>query len=492
MTDDVADKVSNQASAYPLPAGARAPIEPRRVLLITSVATFVAFLDMSVVNVAFSDIFESFPGTALPTLSWVVSGYAVFFAAVLTPVGRYADVFGRKAVFLWSLLAFTIASALCTAAPTVEFLIGARFLQGLAAGGMIPAALGLVLGAYPPERRVTAVAAWAAASSAAAAFGPALGGLLVWAWDWRAVFLINVPVGLVAFVVGRTWLPEIKPEVRERPDPVGAILIALGVGAVVVGLTQGGEWGWLSAGFIVTTVGGLVLLAAGILRSMRQRVPVFEVHLWADRKFAAASAVSFLFGIAMFAWLLACPLYTIVVWKYSIWEAGLANSPGAFTAAIGAGVVGKSKHPDIQRLATIAGAVLFGISGVLFALLLHEQSRFLAVWLPVGLLSGLAIGLLMTAVSSAAATSVPQEKFASGYGMSMTARQMGGGLGIAAFAAITTTITTGWLDGLHAVFWFAAAAMVPVVLAALPMTGSPAAPVAANGAAPRMPAPGAP
>lgn len=129
MTDDVADKVSTQASAYPLPAGARAPIEPRRVLLITSVATFVAFLDMSVVNVAFSDIFESFPGTALPTLSWVVSGYAVFFAAVLTPVGRYADVFGRKAVFLWSLLAFTIASALCTAAPTVEFLIGARFCR---------------------------------------------------------------------------------------------------------------------------------------------------------------------------------------------------------------------------------------------------------------------------------------------------------------------------------------------------------------------------
>ncbi|WP_024804001.1 DHA2 family efflux MFS transporter permease subunit [Nocardia sp. BMG51109] len=474
MTDDIAGRIPVRFPAGHVPTASGPAIEPRRVLLLTSVATFVAFLDMSVVNVAFSDIAAGFPGTALPTLSWVVSGYAVFFAAVLTPVGRYADVFGRKAVFLWSLLAFTVASALCAAAPGIEFLIAARCLQGAAAGGMIPAALGLVLGAYPPERRMAAVAAWAAVSSAAAAFGPALGGLLVWAWDWRAVFLINVPVGVFALAAGRSWLPKLAPDLRVRPDPVGAALIALGVGAIVVGLTQGGEWGWAGAGFLVTSIGGAVLLAAGIGRSMRHRAPTFEVHLWADRKFAAAGAVSFLFGIAMFAWLLACPLWTIVVWKYSIWEAGLANSPGAFTAAVGAGIVGRSKNPDIQRIATVAGAVLFGVSGVLFALLLHEQPRFLAVWLPVGLLSGLAIGLLMTAVSSAAATAVPPEKFASGYGMSMTARQMGGGLGIAAFAAITTTVTTGWLDGLHAVFWFAAAAMIPVVLAALPMTGGPA------------------
>ncbi|WP_216897301.1 DHA2 family efflux MFS transporter permease subunit [Nocardia alni] len=451
--------------------GTRPATEPRRVLLITSVATFVAFLDMSVVNVAFTNMYQSFPHSSLSTLSWVVSIYAVFFAAVLTPVGRYADVFGRKAVFLWALLGFTVASALCTIAPSIGFLIAARALQGVAAGAMIPAALGLVLGAYPLERRVQAVAVWAAVSSAAAAFGPSLGGLLVWAWDWRAVFLINVPVGLIAFALGWPWVPEIKAQIRNRPDPLGAAAIAIGVGAFVIGLTQGSDWGWGSAAFLCTVIGGAVLVVLGILRSLRQEVPVFEVKLWANRKFASASAVQFLFGIAMFAWLLACPIWTMVVWKYSVWEAGLANSPGAFTAAIGAGIVGRSKHPDIQRLATIAGAVLFGVSGVLFAALLHAQPRFLAVWLPVGLLSGLAIGLLMTAVSSAAAVSLPQDKFASGYGMSMTARQMGGGLGIAAFAAVTTSVTTGWLNGLHAVFWFAAAMMVPVVVAALPMTG---------------------
>ncbi|MEV0292102.1 DHA2 family efflux MFS transporter permease subunit [Nocardia sp. NPDC050710] len=448
-------------------------VEPKRVLLVTAVATFVAFLDMSVVNVAFPDMATSFEETNLATLSWVVSGYGLFFAAVLTPVGRYADVFGRRTVFLWSLLGFTIASALCTFAPTVEFLIGARALQGIAAGGMIPAALGLVLGAFPAERRIGAVAAWAAASSAAAAFGPALGGFLVWAWDWRAVFLINVPIGLLAFALGRSWLPEIKLPVRQRPDPVGAVLVAVGVGGIVVGLTQGNEWGWTSVGFLGSTIGGIVLLAVGIGRSVRHPVPTFEVGLWKDRKFASASAVSFFFSLVMFAWLLACPLYTIVVWDYSIWLAGLVNSPGAFTAAIGAAIVGKSKNPDIQRIATIVGVAIFSLSAILFAVLLGEESRFWAVWLPVGLLSGFSIGLVMTAVASAAATSVPPEKFASGYGMSLTARQMGGALGIAAFAAVTGTVTTGWVDGLHAVFWFSAIAAIPAALTALLMT-SPA------------------
>lgn len=453
-------------------------VEPRRVLLITALATFVAFLDMSVVNVAFRSIAEDFSDTSLSTLSWVVSGYAVFFAAVLTPVGRYADLIGRKTVFLWSLLGFTVASALCAAAPTIEVLIGARALQGMAAGGMIPAALGLVLGAYPPEKRVAAVAAWAGAASVSAAFGPAVGGFLVSAFDWPAIFLINVPVGIFALIAGRAWLPEIKVPSSVRPDPIGAVLVAVGVGAAVVGLTQGGEWGWTSPAFLGCTIGGLALLALGILRSMRTPVPTFEVDLWRNRTFASASAVSFLFGIVMFAWLLATPLWTLLIWDYSVWETGLANTPGAFTAAVGAAIVGKSKHPDIARLATIAGTICFGVSAVLFALLLDGTPRFWTVWFPVGLLLGLGIGLVMTAVSSAAATSVPEEKFASGYGMSTTARQMGGGLGVAAFAAITTSVTTGWLDGLQAVFWFSAIGCIPVVLAALPMGPTVSTPIA--------------
>lgn len=444
---------------------------PRRVLAVTALASFIAFLDVSVVNVAFPDMHSKFPSVSLSTLSWVVSGYAVFFAAVLTPVGRYADVFGRKAVFAWSMLGFTLMSALCAFAPNMDVLITARCLQGLAAGGLIPAGLGLVLAVYPPEGRVAAVAAWATAGSAAAALGPVLGGLLVWAYDWRAVFLINVPVGVVALLMTRGSVPEVRPGVGARPDPVGAILVGIGVGGVVVALTRGSEWGWTGTSFLVTIAVGALLLAAGLLRAVTHREPALEIGLWKDRKFAAASVVQFFFGVGMFAWLLACPLYCIAVWHYSVWLAGLVNSPGAITAAVGAAVVGRSKHPDIQRIATVLGCVCFAVSGVLFALFLHETPRFWTVWLPVGLLLGLGIGLVLTATASAAATSVPQPKFASGYGMGLTARQVGAGLGVAAFAAITAAVHSGIVDGIHDVFWFCALAMVPAALAALPMTG---------------------
>jgi hypothetical protein len=146
-------------------------------------------------------------------------------------------------------------------------------------------------------------------------------------------------------------------------------------------LTQGSSWGWTSVGFLGTALGGVVVLATGFRRSFGHPVPALETDLWKDRKFAAASAVSFFFGVGMFAWLLACPLYAIVVWHYSVWEAGLVNSPGAITAGLGAAVVGRSKHPDIQRIATLIGCALFAISAVLFATLLHEKSRFWTVWL---------------------------------------------------------------------------------------------------------------
>jgi EmrB/QacA subfamily drug resistance transporter len=407
-----------------------------RVLAVASLTSFVAFLDMSVVNVAFPNMAASFPTTSLSTLSWVISGYAVLFAAALAPAGRYADILGRRAVFGWSLLGFTVFSALCAAAPDIGVLMVARALQGLAAGGMIPAALGLVLGSTPPERRVGAVAAWTAAGSAAAAAGPALGGLLVWADNWRAVFVINVPIGLVALVLCRRWVPELTMPASRRPDSLGAALVGLGVAGVAVGLTQGSDWGWTSAGFLASAVGGLAVLGAGIVRSRAHAEPALEIALWANRKFAAAGGVSFFFGAAMYASLLAAPVFAMLVWHYRVWAAGLAATPGAFTAALGAAVVGRAKHPDIARMAAVAGCLLFAVSGVLLATLLTTTPRFLAIWLPVGLLNGFAVGLVLTAVSGAAATSLPPDKFASGYGMTVTARQVGGGFGIAAFAAL--------------------------------------------------------
>jgi EmrB/QacA subfamily drug resistance transporter len=440
------------------------------VLAVTSAATFVAFLDMSVVNVAFPNMRASFPAASLATLSWVLSGYAVVFAAALAGAGRYADRIGRRAIFLWSLSVFTVASGLCAAAPTAQTLIAARALQGLGAAGMIPSGLGLVLAAYPPARRMAAVAGWAGVGSAAAAIGPALGGLLVSASDWRAVFIINLPVGVAAAAAGRRWLPETRNPEAARPDLAGTVLIGLGVAAVTVGLTQASTLGWTSALVLTALLAGPAAAAAGLFRSARHPAPALEITLWRSRGFAAGGVASLFFGTAMYAWMLCGPLFVITIWHYSVLKAGLANTPGAVTAAVGAAIVGRSRHPAITRIATVAGSLLFSCTCIIFALTLTTRPRFLAVWLPAGLAGGLAIGLVLTAVSGAAATALPPQKFPSGFGALLTARQLGGGFGVAAFAAIISATHTGLLDGLHAVFIFCAIAAIPAAAAGLALS----------------------
>src|SRR3954447_26039543 len=170
-----------------MPNEAATGVNPAKILMLTSGATFMAFLDTTVVNIAFPALHESFPDTSLTNLSWIVSGFGVAFAALLTPAGRLADTIGRRQVFLASVTLFTIASVLCAAAPNFDTLLVARVVQGIGGAGMIPSALGLVLAEMPPARRVEAVGIWGAAGSMAAAAGPSLGGVLIDATNWRSV-----------------------------------------------------------------------------------------------------------------------------------------------------------------------------------------------------------------------------------------------------------------------------------------------------------------
>lgn len=159
----------------------------KQVLAIASGTTFLGFLDVTIVNLAFPDLGRDFSGASVSELSWVITAYAVLFAALLAPAGRLADLVGRRRVFLIGTAGFTLTSVGSALAPTIESLIAARALQGSTAALMIPSALGLVLAETPPELRRTAVGVWAAAASISAAIGPSLGGLLVDAFDWRAV-----------------------------------------------------------------------------------------------------------------------------------------------------------------------------------------------------------------------------------------------------------------------------------------------------------------
>src|SRR5262245_616949 len=185
---------------------------------LLAIGVFLSVLDLFIVSIAFPAIQTSFPSASLSSLSWILSAYAIVYAAVLVPAGKLADIVGRRRVFLAGLLVFLAGSTLCAAAPSVGFLIGARILQAVGGAALIPTSLGLILPLFPAPKRPVAIGLWAALAGVGAAAGPPIGGLLVEA-SWRWIFLINLPLGLFALVrIGQT-IPEIRDPERGRfPD----------------------------------------------------------------------------------------------------------------------------------------------------------------------------------------------------------------------------------------------------------------------------------
>ncbi len=245
-----------------------------QVLAVTSVAVFMSFLDVTIVNIAFPNLRADFATTSLPVLSWVINGYGVVFAAALIPAGRLADRIGRRRLFLVGIVVFLLASALCGLAPNPAMLIAVRVLQALGAAAVVPTSLALLLPEFPLAQRATATAIWGATGAVAAATGPALGGVLVGWVDWRLVFFVNVPIGIAALVPARRLLTESRdPQGSPTPDWWGAGLLALGVGALALAIVQGPGWGWGDPRIAVSfaAAAGLLGCSCGGVPAIRRR-----------------------------------------------------------------------------------------------------------------------------------------------------------------------------------------------------------------------------
>src|SRR3954451_470617 len=326
-----------------------------KVLLVTSVAVFMGFLDVTIVNVAFPDIRASFPHSSLASLSWVLNAYNVVFAALLVPAGRVADIVGRRRMFFIGLVTFLAASAVCGAASSVEMLVAARVVQAAGGAILVPTSLGLLLPEFPLEQRATATALWGATGAVAAATGPSLGGVLVHATDWRLVFFVNIPIGPGGLIPARRLLREVKQEGGMLPDALGVVLLTLGVAALALGIVKGPDWGWSSARVLGSLAAGLAMLALLVLRSATHRAPVLELSLFRVRSFAVAVSGTFLFSIAFYALLLCNILFLTEVWHYSILKAGFAVTPGPLMAALSAGPGGRLTDRFGARVVAVPG-----------------------------------------------------------------------------------------------------------------------------------------
>jgi NTE family protein len=413
-----------------------------QVLAVTSVAVFMSFLDVTIVNIAFPDIRASFGSTSLAGLSWILTAYNIVFAALLVPGGRFADRTGRRRTFMAGLVVFLAASVAAGLAPTVEVLVVARIVQAAGAAALVPTSLALLLPEFPLSQRATATGIWGATGAIAAAVGPSLGGALVDVAGWRWVFFVNVAIGVPALIPARRLLRESRePNPGPMPDSVGVGLLVAGVALVSLVIVEGRDWGWGGGRVLGALVAGLAFLVLFGVRSSRHSAPVVEPALFRVRSFAVANAGNFAFALGFYAFLLANVLFLTGPWHYSILSAGFALTPGPLMAAVGALSGGRLADRFGQRVVALPGGLLFAIGCLGLAMSTGPTPAYASEVLPWLPMTGLGVGLSFSAWGSAAVAELPPSRFATGGAIIGCLRQIGAVLGIAILVAVLAAAT---------------------------------------------------
>jgi EmrB/QacA subfamily drug resistance transporter len=428
------------------PSGEVSPEAATRTTALLCVAAFMTMLDLFIVNVAFESIGETYTGSSLAGLSWVLNAYIVVYAACLIPAGNLADRYGRKQGFLVGLGLFTLASLGCAAAPSLAFLIAFRVAQAAGAAVLTPASLGLILSVLPEARRAGAVKIWATSSSFAGALGPVIGGLLA-ETSWRWAFLLNLPIGLVAFVVAARLLPKSAPASRTRvPDPVGAIAVAVAVGALSLGLVKAEDWGWGSARILLTAVITVVALALLAHRVRTHPAPTMSPRLFRVPSFTVANITILIFTGAFSAVFLSVSLWLETAADYGPLQAGLALVPGPLAVPLFAALTQRWAGSVPARFVVSTGLTIFGLGSLLLAT--QGGAHYATDILPGWIIIGVGIGIAMPTLIGTATADLAPADAATGSAVVNTARQAGYALGVAGLVAILgsqAAFQDGWI-----------------------------------------------
>ncbi|MFI7588731.1 MFS transporter [Spongisporangium articulatum] len=454
------------ASTSQLAQTPRATAAPGEVLVIVCAGVVLASLDLFIVNVALPRIAVDLHEPDLGRLSWVLNAYAIVYAALLVFFGRLADRYRRDRGFLLGVAIFTAASAGCALSVNLEMLVGLRVLQAAGAALLTPTSLGLVLASFPAERRAGAVRAWTATGGAAAALGPVVGGLLV-SVDWRWVFLVNVPIGLLALAVGWRRLPAVPGHDIEAPDALGAVLVTGGVGALTLALVEGSTWGWSDAATLGALAAAALLLAGFVAHCLRARSPLVTPELFSTQGFSVASVITLLHGTAFAAMIFSAVLVPQEVWGWSPLRTGFAVAVGPLMVPIVAfGVAGRLIARFGPGPVIAAGCLSIGAGTAWFALHVTAEPHYATAILPGMLATGVGVGLSLPTIMAAAAGSLPPSAFSTGSAVVNMIRQTGMALGVAIVVAILASAAAP-VTGFHRAWWTTSALTVVAALVAL-------------------------
>jgi len=432
------------------------------VLAVTSLCVAMAFIDATVVNIAFPSIARSFPTSSVSAISWVLNAYNVVFASFLVAAGRFGDVFGRRRVLVAGVALFVLGSGLCAAASSVAELVAFRVLQAVGGAMLVPCALAVVLDAFPVHRRAHAVAVFSAVSALAAGVGPAVGGALISLSDWRLVFLVNLPIGLLGMALVRGVIVESRAPGRRRlPDVGGALALAAAVAALVLAIVKGQDWGWGSARVLGSFALAIVFGVGFAWRSSHHRVPLLDLSIIRVRAVGVADAATAIAAAGFYGYTLVNVLFLTGTWHYSILDAGLGITPGPFVAMAVAGPASRLAERVGPRLMLLVGGMVWAAGVLWFVARTGAHPDYAGRWLPGMVLAGLGAGMFFPNISSVAVSQASDASFATATSLNAVARQLGAALGVAAVVAIIGTPSpAAALGAFHHAWLFGAAALL--------------------------------
>jgi EmrB/QacA subfamily drug resistance transporter len=404
------------------------------VLAVTCLGQFMVLLDNTIVTTALPQM-QRHLHTSLTGLQWIVDSYVLAVAVLLLTGGVIGDRYGRKRTFLAGLVVFTTASLLCGLASGSGWLIAARVLQGVGAAGLSPGSLALIASTFTvPRERARAIGLWAGISGIGLSVGPVAGGLLVDYVGWQAVFLVNVPIGVVTFLYGMWVLNESRNPHRRAPDIRGLLLSLFGMGALTYGLITAGRDGWTSAPVLGCFAAAVVLLVAFLVAEARVTAPMLPLRLFGERLFSVSNFAMVALGFGLLGSAFFFSQFFQIVQGYSAFRAGLQSL--ASTAAM------FMISPFAGRLAgrfgfrrPVAFGMLCASSGLLALSFVHSDTPYVNVWWRLSLI-GIGFGLAMSPLTAAAISTVAPQEGGLASGVSNTSRQIGSVLGVAVLGTI--------------------------------------------------------
>jgi EmrB/QacA subfamily drug resistance transporter len=411
------------------------------ILGTISVALFMILLDVTIVNIAIPHIMTALK-VSLSSIEWVINVYTLVFAVLLLTLGKLGDLFGRRRLFLIGLAIFTLSSLGCSLSPNFTFLLISRGIQAIGGAAMMPATLSILNVEFGQKQRGLALGIWGAVAGAANALGPIIGGALVDAFSWRYIFIINVPIGIAAFIVTILIVREsTDPNANRRIDIPGVIIISLALFCLTYALVEGQKYGWTSATILGLFAVALIGLIVFVIIELKRSSPLAQLRLFRNRTFAAGNVVALVVMVGLIGVIFLLVLFLQLVLGFSAIKAGLTILPLPLVIIAVAPFAGRLTDRIGGRWILFSGTLITAIGMYMMSDLSSGTSEMSLIF-PLAI-CGLGMGLIMAPVTTVVMASTPIQQSGMGAGILSTMRQVGAVMGISVMGAILQSQLVG-------------------------------------------------